>query len=202
MILLSKEGNDLAGNLDIDDVLSKNDIVDIVSEYVPLKKKGANYVGLCPFHNDRNPSFMVSDTKQIFKCFSCGVGGNAIKFISLAEKLDFKDALYFLADKAGIDYQKNMSSDYEAKNKLKQDILSLNKATARFFHDSLNKSQKAIKYVNERKIAPEMVRKFGLGYSPEGWEALVNHFTSQGISHDLLLKAGLISSSNKNGTTR
>ena len=192
----------MAGSLDIEEVLSKNDIVDIVSEYVPLKKKGANYVGLCPFHNDRNPSFMVSDTKQIFKCFSCGVGGNAIKFISLAEKLDFKDALYFLADKAGIDYQKNMSSDYEAKNKLKQDILSLNKATARFFHDSLNKSQKAIKYVNERKIAPEMVRRFGLGYSPDSWEALVNHFTSQGISHELLLKAGLISSSNKNGAVR
>lgn len=192
----------MANGLDMEEVLSKNDIVDIVSEYVPLKKKGANYVGLCPFHNDRNPSFMVSDTKQIFKCFSCGVGGNAIKFISLAEKMDFKDALYFLADKAGIQYQKNTGSDYEAKNKLKQDILSLNKATARFFHDSLNKSEKAIKYVNERKIAPDMVRKFGLGYSPDGWDALVKHFTSQGVSYELLLKAGLISSSNKDGKTR
>jgi len=191
-----------SNGLDIDEVLSKNDIVDVISEYIPLKKKGANFVGLCPFHNDKNPSLMVNDTKQIFKCFSCGVGGNVIKFISLAEKMDFRDALYYLADKAGIQYQRGFSSDYEAKNKLKQDILSLNKLTARFFHNSLNNSQTAIKYVNERSIAPEMVRKFGLGYAPEGWEALYKHFGSQGITDELMLKAGLISQSTKNGTVR
>ena len=191
-----------SNSLDMDEVLSKNDIVDVISEYIPLKKKGANYVGLCPFHSDRNPSLIVNDTKQIFKCFSCGVGGNVIKFVSLAEKMDFRDALYFLADKAGIQYQKGYSSDYEAKNKLKQDILSLNKQTARFFHDSLNKSQSAIDYVNNRCISPEMVRKFGLGYAPAGWEALVKHFSAQGVSCELLLKAGLISRSSQNGSVR
>lgn len=183
------------------EVLSRIDIVDLISEYVPLKKKGANYDGLCPFHNDRNPSMKVNEAKQIFKCFSCGVGGNAIKFISLAEKMTYRDALYFLADKAGIEYKRG-DADYEAKNKLRQDVLSLNKNAARFFHDSLNKSPKAIAYINERKIAPDIVRRFGLGYAPDGWDALTNHFIKEGTSHELLLKAGLISSSEKNGEVR
>ena len=193
---LSGEGFNLSG-----EVLSRIDIVELISEYVTLKKKGSTYFGLCPFHNDRNPSMSVSETKQIFKCFSCGVGGNAIKFVSLAEKMTYRDALFSLADKAGIEYKRS-DADYEAKNKLRQEILSLNKNAARFFHDSLNKSAKAIAYINERKIAPDIVRRFGLGYAPEGWEALTKFFAEAGVSYDLLLKAGLISSSQKNNQMR
>lgn len=183
------------------EVLSRVDIVELISGYVHLTKKGANYDGLCPFHNDRNPSMKVNQAKQIFKCFSCGIGGNAIKFLSLAEKMSYRDALYSLADKVGVEYKRG-DADYNAKNKLRQDILSLNKNAARFFHESLNRSEKAIAYINERKIAPDIVRRFGLGYAPDSWKALMEHFTGQGVSHELLLQAGLITASSKNGETR
>ncbi len=187
---------DKPGRLSQEEVLSRVNIVSLVSDYVPLKKQGANYVGLCPFHPDRNPSLFVSDSKGIFKCFSCGVGGNAIRFIELAEKLSYADALYNLADRVGIKYTRGYERD-EQTTKLKNDIRSLNKETAKFYFEQLKNSTKAQNYLKARQISPETALKFGLGYSPDSWDALYRHFKETGVEDDILIKAGLVSTTDK-----
>ncbi len=189
----------MAQRLDIDELLSQINIVDVVNEYVPLKKTGANYFGICPFHNDRNPSLCVNDSKQIFKCFVCGTGGNAVRFVQLYEKIAFPDALYKLADKYGIKYEKTVVND-EA-SKLSKDIKSLNKEAAKFYFAQLKESPVAIDYMKKRGISSETAMKFGLGYAPEDRSKLYDHFINSGVSKDLLLKAGLITENTRDGKT-
>lgn len=178
--------------LSADEVLSRVNIVDLIKEYVTLKKSGTNYTGLCPFHGDRNPSMSVSETKQIFKCFSCGVGGNAIRFLELAEKIPYTEAMTRLADRVGLKYSMVSSESSEAV-KFKNDLRSVNKEAARFFFESLKSSQKAISYVKTRGLSPETVSKFGIGYSPDSYDALLGYFKARGIDENLLLSAGLVS---------
>ena len=182
--------------LTADEVLSSVNIVSLVGQYVPLKKQGANYVGLCPFHGDRRPSLFVSEQKQIFKCFACGVGGNAIRFVSLADKLSYPEAIMKVADFCGIKYAKYKETDDKVL-KLRNDIRSLNAEAARFFFSSLKTNLKPQKYLEQRKISPETVTKFGIGYAPDSWDALYRHFKSQGITDELILRSGLASKKNE-----
>ena len=185
----------MAGNeysrLSADEVLSRVNIVDVIKEYVTLRKSGTNYLGLCPFHGDRNPSMSVSETKQIFKCFSCGVGGNAIRFLELAEKIPYTEAMTRLADRVGIKYS-TVSGESSEAVKYKNDLRSVNKIAARFFFDSLKSSEKAVKYLKSRGLSSGTVTKFGLGYSPDSPDALLRFFREKGVDENLLLSAGLV----------
>jgi len=178
--------------LTADEVLSVVNIVSVVSQYVSLKKQGANHIGLCPFHGDRKPSLFVSEQKQIFKCFACGVGGNAIRFVSLADKLSYHEAIMKVADFAGIKYTQYKETDDKIL-KLRNDIKSINTEAARFFFANLKTNAKPQRYLESRKLSPEIVAKFGIGYAPDSWDALYQHFHKQGISDELILKAGLAS---------
>lgn len=178
----------------IDEIIEKNDIGDVIGEYVKLERKGSGYSGLCPFHNEKTPSFSVHEGKQIFKCFGCGKGGNVVNFIMLAENLNYPEALEFLAERAGIKLEKAVNKQQEEKNKLRSDIYSVNRVAARFFYNSLKTAPYAQKYLYDRGIRAETVKQFGLGYAPDRWDALYQHFTDSNAAPDpvLLEKAGLI----------
>ena len=178
----------------IDEIIEKNDIGDVIGEYVKLERKGSGYSGLCPFHNEKTPSFSVHEGKQIFKCFGCGAGGNVVNFIMRAENLSYPEALEFLAERAGITLEKSISKAQEEKNKIKNDIITVNKLAARFFYETLKKSPAAQKYLFDRGIRAETVKQFGLGFAPDSWDALYKHFENNRIAPDikLLEKAGLV----------
>ncbi|NLK43279.1 MAG: DNA primase [Tissierellia bacterium] len=175
----------------IEKVRDASDIVDIISGYIPLKKSGSNYVGLCPFHNEKTPSFTVSDTKEFFHCFGCGEGGDVIAFIMKRENLSFPEAVKFLADKAGIIIEERKPKDnkyLEEKNR----GYEINKVAARFFYDNLTKNKVALEYLYKRKISSKVIRQFGLGYALDNWSALFNYLKSKGYKEEEISKVGLI----------
>lgn len=178
----------------IEDIRVNNDIVDVVSEYVKLDKKGKDYFGLCPFHKEKTPSFSVVPSKQIFYCFGCGKGGNVIQFVMNAENLDYIEALKYLADRVKIQLPEGENKEDIEKAKLKQEILKINTEAARFFHTELSapKSENAQKYLANRSIREQTVRKFGLGYSPEGWDQLYNYLLSRDFDEKAVVSSGLV----------
>ena len=150
----------------IDDILHSTDIVDIVGKYVPLKKAGSNFSGCCPFHNEKTPSFMVSPTKQIFKCFGCGKGGNVLTFMQEIEKIDFRDAVKELAKMQHIDLEKYDTSlkknaaESDEKGKLKR----IHTLAQNFFRENLQNHPEAQQYLQDvRKLSPELIERFGIG---------------------------------------
>ena len=180
----------------IEEIRSSNDIVDTVSQYVQLKRKGRNFFGLCPFHKEKSPSFSVSPDKQIFHCFGCGVGGNVIHFISKIENLDFKDTMEFLADRAGIELPKTENEQFNQRQMLKDKVYKINEETARFYHDNLYKptAKEAQNYVKERKLNNATLKNFLIGYSGT-YNELYNHLKSKGFSDNEILASSLV---NKN----
>ncbi len=154
-----------------DDILANIDIVDVVSRYVPLKKVGRNFVGLSPFRNEKTPSFTVSPEKQIFKCFSTGIGGNAIKFIIEIEKIDFRDAVKILAPQANIDiskYEYNKNDKQESLGAEKEKYKLMLRTAQSFFSENLKKSLMATEYLHTRRqLSDDIIEKFGLGYAPD-----------------------------------
>jgi DNA primase len=169
--------------------------VDVVSEYVKLEKRGKNYFGLCPFHKEKTPSFSVEEGKQIFYCFGCGKGGNVFQFISLAEKLDFIEAVRLLADRAKITLPESDDPREEERLKLKKLVLSINLVAARYFNNALNSKQgeaATAAYLRRRDLSEYTVRKFGIGYSFDKWDGLYKHLSSQGVSVEEMLKSGLV----------
>ncbi len=178
----------------IDEIIERNDIVSVVREYVKLTRKGGNEWGLCPFHQEKTPSFSVNESKQIFKCFGCGKGGNVIHFIMLAESLDYVGAIEFLANRVGIRLRYDGTGPDDEKLKLKNDILSVNKTAARFFYENLKRSQVAQAYFQRRGIPVEIVKKFGLGFANDSWNDLLKH-CSEGalaVKPEFMLQAGLV----------
>lgn len=174
----------------IEKVKDSSDIVEIVSDYVPLKKAGANYVGLCPFHNEKTPSFTVSETKQFFHCFGCGEGGDAITFVMKKENLEFIDAIKLLANKYGIEIEeKNLDQKYINE---KERAYEINREAARWFYKNLTMDRQALEYLRRRQISPKLINQFGLGYSPNSWNALYNHLTNKGYEEKEIAKIGLI----------
>lgn len=174
----------------IQKVKEDSDIVNVVSEYVNLKKSGSNYVGLCPFHTEKTPSFTVSETKQYFHCFGCGEGGDIVTFIMKKENLEFLDAIKFLADKLGIEIEDKPArlNNKEDKNK----IYEINKIAARYFHDNLLKNSFALEYLRKRNINTKTVRQFGLGFSPNSWDNLYRYLIQKNYTDEEIEKAGLI----------
>ena len=173
----------------IEKIKNENDIVEVVSEKVKLKRTGRNYVGLCPFHNEKSPSFSVSSDKQIYKCFGCGEAGNVITFIMKTRNLPFIDAVKILADKINL----NLDEYSEGKvNNSKDKLYKLNVDAARFFFNNLNKNEEAKGYFNARGITDKTIRNFGLGFALNEWNGLSNFLKKKGYSELELLKLGLI----------
>lgn len=157
----------------ISQLLDRADIVDVVGRYVPLKKAGKNYQACCPFHKEKTPSFSVSPTKQFYKCFGCGVSGNAIGFLMRYEGLEFPEAVEKLAGFYGMDVPKERRSPRDIEREVRQKSLTEYMAdAARYYASELSRSEKAINYLKGRGITGETAAKFGLGYAPEGWHAL------------------------------
>ncbi len=178
----------------IEEIRINNDIVDVVSEYVKLEKRGKNYFGLCPFHREKTPSFSVEDVKQIFYCFGCGKGGNVFQFITLAEKIDFIEAVRLLADRAKILLPESDDEEAAARSKLKQQVSEMNLLAARYYNDAFSseKGKIARDYLKKRGISENTAKKFGLGYSTDQWDSLYQYLKAKGSSDEQLLKSGLI----------
>jgi len=178
----------------IEEIRINNDIVDVVSEYVRLEKRGKNYFGLCPFHREKTPSFSVEPGKQIFYCFGCGKGGNVFRFVQLAENLDYIDAVKLLAERAKIALPENHDDKEAEKARQKKFILDINRLAARYFYETLNSNagKKAVEYLKRREISEKTARKFGIGYSTDDWDGLYRHLKSKGIDEELMLNSGLI----------
>ncbi|HAL63214.1 MAG TPA: DNA primase [Clostridiales bacterium] len=183
----------------INEVFSQNDIVDYVSQYVKLRKNGRDYTGLCPFHKEKSPSFHVNQEKQLFHCFGCGVGGNLVQFVMRAEGLDFVEALKLMADRAGIILPEDDSPIDSKLYQKKKRILDINKTAARFYYETLTKSEPGragLEYLKKRAIDAKTITKFGLGYAPDSFDALKKYMNKLGFSDSELLDSGLLVSRN------
>jgi len=176
----------------ISEIIEKNDIVDVISEYMTLKKKGSNYMALCPFHSEKTPSFSVSFSKQIFNCFGCGVGGNVITFIQRIEKISFIEAVKLLAERSGIQLEEDKDPKQLEMAKLRKTLYKLNTEAARFFYSNLNNGDKASQYLKKRGLSDAIIKKFGLGFAPDRWHELIDFMKRKGYGTELLYKAGLI----------
>lgn len=176
----------------ISDVIAANDIVDVISEYVQLKKSGRNYFGLCPFHNEKTPSFSVAQDKQIYHCFGCGVGGNVINFLMRKENYDFVEAVKILADRAHLSYDIN-NTGRETKSR-KEKVFEINKAAARFFYDNLQgpNGVKAKQYFLSRGLTEKDIKHFGLGYSLDRFDSVLHFLLNKGYSIKEILDSGLV----------
>lgn len=186
----------------VEEVRMKNDIVDVISGYVRLQKKGSSYFGLCPFHNEKSPSFSVSRSKQMYYCFGCGAGGNVFTFLMEYENFSFVEALKFLADRAGVELPE-MEYSKEAKEKadLRATLLEINKVAAQYFYVQLKSEQgkTGYTYLKNRELTDETIKAFGLGYSNKYSNDLFKYLRSKGYSEDLIRQAGLINTDEKNG---
>jgi DNA primase len=176
----------------IDELVERNDIVDVVSGYVRLNKRsGANQFGLCPFHSEKTPSFAVNPEKQIYHCFGCGKGGGVINFIMEIENLGYRDAVEFLARRVGMTIPEE-ERDGESKKRAR--MLALNKDAARFFYEQLSTpgGKRAGEYMAQRRISPATARNFGLGFAPDTWDSLEKAMRQKGYSDFELADAGLV----------
>lgn len=186
----------------VEEVRSKNDIVDIISGYVHLQKKGSSYFGLCPFHNEKTGSFSVSASKQMFYCFGCGERGNVYTFLMKYENDTFKEAIEKLADRAGVKLPEyEMTEEQKKQVSEKALLLEINKEAATFyFHQLRNKNgELGMNYFVGRKLTKETMQRFGLGYSLPYADALIKYLRSKGYKDEMIIKAGLASFDEKRG---
>ena len=186
----------------IEEVRSRNDIVDVISGYVHLQKKGANYFGLCPFHNEKSPSFSVSRSKQMYYCFGCGAGGNVFTFLMEYENDTFPEAVKALADRAGISLPEADESEEARKEQSRRSrLLAINKEAAKYFYFQLRAKQgeQGLNYLRERKLTDETIHRFGLGYANKTPDDLVRYLKSKGFPEELIREAGLCNTDEKHG---
>ena len=182
----------------LEKIKSQNDIVDVISERVRLRKSGRNFTGLCPFHNEKTPSFSVSQEKQIYKCFGCGEAGNVISFVMKEKNLPFIEAVKYLANRANIPLE--MNNGEKSKSAKKKDLLyRVNVEAAKFFFSNLMNNQNAKEYFLNRGIKEETIKKFGLGFANDSWNSLMFYLRKKGINDVLLEEAGLISVNKEKG---
>ena len=184
----------------IDEVRQNNDIVDVISQYVHLKRSGRNYFGLCPFHNEKSPSFSVSPDKQIFHCFGCGVGGNVFSFLTKIEGINFVEAVQTLAERANIQLPSLDNNQDVAKEILKSKVFKVNEFTANFYHQNLYKPQSKLAqdYIKKRKLTNETLKAFQIGFSGK-FNELYQELKKQGFEELEILESGLVNR-NENGT--
>lgn len=179
----------------IEEIRLQNDIVGIISEYIPLKQKGSSYFGLCPFHHEKTPSFSVNSEKQFYYCFGCGAAGNVYSFIMQMENCDFVEAVQRLADKVHIILpEADFSNQNQEIQKQKQTLFEIHKTAGRFYYEKLheNAGSSALQYLNHRKVLPNIQRKFGIGYAPSGKNHLLQHLKQNGFQISDMLKSGLV----------
>ncbi len=181
----------------IEEIKDRADIVSVISSYMDLTRAGANYKGLCPFHGEKTPSFTVSPNKGIYKCFGCGEGGNVINFVMKMDGLSFPDAVKKLADQFGVRIQENTKYNTGKKEK-KEQIYQINREVAYTYMKNLGKSNKASSYLHRRGITPDVSNKFGIGYSEDSWDTVVNHLKSAKLDLDLAYEAGIIGKKGQN----
>lgn len=186
----------------IEEVRSRNDIVDVISGYVRLQKKGSSYFGLCPFHNEKSPSFSVSREKQMYYCFGCGAGGNVYTFLMEYENFTFQEALKYLADRAGVKLpEPEYSREAKEKAGRKAVILEINKKAAMYYYAQLKspRGEKAYTYLTGRGLTDDTIKAFGLGYSSIYSDDLYRYLRNEGYSEDMIRQAGLINTDEKKG---
>lgn len=186
----------------IEEVRAANDIIDVISRYVTLQRKGNSYFGLCPFHREKTPSFSATPDKQIYHCFGCGLGGNVIHFIMKVENISFKEAIEFLAERANItlpvsNYDIGMSQDeLRKREENKAEMYEINKIAGRFFYDNIEKSKIAQEYILKRKIDKKTVAKYGLGFALDD-NGLTKLLQSKGFKEENILGTGLVGKTEK-----
>ena len=186
----------------IEEVRQKNDIVDVVSQYVKLTRKGSSYFGLCPFHNEKTPSFSVTPGKQMYYCFGCGAGGNVFNFIMEYENYSFGEALKYLADRAGVELPKmEYSREVREKAEQKAELLEINKQAAQYYYYQLRAEggRQGYEYLTGRQLSEETMRKFGLGYSDKFGSGLYKYLKSKGYSDERLRESGLFNVDERHG---
>lgn len=175
----------------IDEIREKADIVNIISDYVAIRKRGKNYLGLCPFHSERTPSFTVSQEKQLFHCFGCGEGGNVFSFLMKAENIHFVESAKLLADKLGISFA--IPDKYNLKNEDNSgEAYKILDISAKYFSDFLKKSETAKEYAKKRGLNDKCIEFFKIGFAPDSWNGLLDHLISKGFIPKAIEKAGLI----------
>ncbi len=178
----------------IEEIRSAASIVDVISGYVQLRKRGRNYIGLCPFHSEKTPSFTVSEDKQIFHCFGCHAGGNVFKFLMDYEKISFIESVQELAGQLGIDieYESTPGDEKQSEQEIFYDI---NTEAAKYFYSNLHNSEEgeiARKYLQERKIKSQTIKTFGLGYALRGWENFLNFTKESKLDIDKVVELGIL----------
>ena len=181
----------------LDELVVRSPIEEVVGQYVTLQRRGSNLFGLCPFHSEKTPSFSVSPDKGIYYCFGCHKGGGVVNFIMEIESLDYPDAVRFLAKRAGLDVPEDES--YRSTYRRQERLWALCREAARFFHDELSgpRAPEARAYVQKRALSPQTVTRFGLGYAPDEWSALIDAMAKKGYEKQDLLDAGLAVKSQK-----
>ncbi len=186
----------------IEEVRAGNDIVDVVSGYVRIQKKGSSYFGLCPFHNEKSPSFSVSQSKQMFYCFGCGAGGNVFTFVMQYENYSFQEAVKLLADRAGVNLPEiEYGEEVKKRESKKARLLEVNKEAAKYFYYQLRakNGQAGYQYLKKRQLSDETIKKFGLGYANVTSDDLIRYLKSKGYEDQLITEAGLGSFDEKYG---
>lgn len=179
----------------IEEIRARLDIVDVISDYLELRRSGQNYKGLCPFHSEKTPSFMVSPDKQIYHCFGCGTGGNMVSFTMRYENLNFHEALEMLAKKAGIDLK---AYRFESSNDdIKDKLLDIHKKVLDVFRENLRKTEGASSYLRERGLTEEIIKTFSLGYSLKEWNQITNYLKGREFQNPLVLQSGIVSAGTK-----
>lgn len=188
----------------IEEVRTRNDIVDVVAGYVRLQKRGSNHWGLCPFHNEKSPSFSVSGPKQMYYCFGCGAGGNVYTFLMNYENMSFLEAMKALADRAGIQLpEMEDNAEMRQRENKRARLLEVNKEAAKFFYYQLRNPRGALgyQYLRKRELSDETMHKFGLGYAGKNGADLVHYLREKGFEDELIKEAGLASNSERQGLT-
>ena len=180
----------------VEEIRQKNDIVDVISSYVKLQRKGSSHMGLCPFHNEKSPSFSVSASKQMYHCFGCGVGGNVFTFLMEYENYSFVEALKHLAGRAGVTLpEAEISEEAKRQAGIKARLLEINKEAAKYYYFQLKsaRGQAAVDYLTKRQLSEETIKKFGLGYSNQTGDDIYRYLKHIGYEDDILRESGLIS---------
>ena len=175
----------------ITELKARNDIEEVISSYINVKRRGRNLVGLCPFHSEKTPSFTVYPDSQSFYCFGCGAGGDVVTFVKKMENLDYIEAVKLLAQRAGLAMPEDGYDDSYAK--LKTRVLEINRETARFYHQCLISpaGKKALEYLRGRGLSDGTIRRFGLGFAPESWDAVIRHLRGKGFTYDEMAAAAV-----------
>ncbi len=178
----------------IERILDLTDIVDLIGEAISIQKRGANYVALCPFHNEKTPSFTISPERQFYKCFGCGVSGNAISFMMEYHKLSYPDAIKELGRRVGIQVEDTYSSEEQNQKGREKDLIRKALITGKDFYKHLlfsNSGDKALKYLTDRGFTRKLIKEFELGYSPDAWNQLLKELYKKGFDDEIIIKAGL-----------